>query len=299
MILQINQSNEAQKITPKVTIGMPVYNGERFIGEAIDSLLGQTFTDFELIISDNASTDSTEEICREYVAKDPRVVYWRQSKNQGAMNNFLFVLHKATGKYFMWAASDDYWSNNWLEVVVNDFNANAGTALAFGHVAAVAEDGTITKSYHFYHFSRFKFIRLLQLFLSEENDYKANFIYGLYERSNLLKFGFHKTYGNDNHFVFEVVQGGVLSTNLNTLFFKRNIASSEGNKASQAFSSKYRKIFLLDYLPYYIGYLRIADGAALRLILLLLLPIKYIKSITIMWCRIAINKIERLVENKI
>ncbi|MHB1620727.1 MAG: glycosyltransferase family 2 protein [Sulfuricella sp.] len=106
----MNQRDQEQKHTPKVSIGMPVYNGEKFIFEALDSLIAQTFTDFELIISDNASTDGTEAICREYAARDPRIRYVRQSENRGPVANFQFVLDEAAGKYFMWAAADDEWS---------------------------------------------------------------------------------------------------------------------------------------------------------------------------------------------
>ncbi|WNC86000.1 glycosyltransferase family 2 protein [Thermosynechococcus sp. QKsg1] len=89
-----------------LSIGMPVYNGAKFIREALDSLLAQTFTDFELIISDNASTDETEAICREYAAKDKRIRYVRQAQNLGAAANFKYVLDEARGEYFMWAAAD-------------------------------------------------------------------------------------------------------------------------------------------------------------------------------------------------
>ncbi len=112
---------------PKVSIGMPVYNGEEFIREALDSLLAQTFTDFELIISDNASTDGTEAICREYTSKDHRVRYIRQAKNLGAGGNFQFVLYEAVGEYFMWAAYDDLRSKDCLEYYLS----NIGDAKAF------------------------------------------------------------------------------------------------------------------------------------------------------------------------
>ena len=92
---------------PKLSIGMPIYNAEKFLRSRLDSLLSQTFTDFELIISDDASVDSTSEICREYISKDKRVQYIRQEKNIGGINNFHFVLHKAKGEYFFWAAQDD------------------------------------------------------------------------------------------------------------------------------------------------------------------------------------------------
>ena len=105
---------------PVVSIGMPVYNGEKYIREALDSLLTQTFTDFELIISDNASMDGTEEICQKYAAKDSRIRYVRQSENRGAMANFQFVLDEARGKYFMWATHDDLLSTKlFLELLVS------------------------------------------------------------------------------------------------------------------------------------------------------------------------------------
>jgi len=99
----------------KVSIGMPVYNGEADIRSALNSLLEQTFSDFELIISDNASNDRTEAICREYAGRDSRIRYVRQSKNLGATENFLFVLDEAIGEYFMWAAADDLRSPDYLE----------------------------------------------------------------------------------------------------------------------------------------------------------------------------------------
>jgi glycosyltransferase involved in cell wall biosynthesis len=99
---------------PRVSIGMPVYNGAAYIRDALDSLLQQTFTDFELIISDNGSTDATQVICNEYVRCDPRVRYVRQDENQGAMANFKFVLDSAQAKLFMWAAYDDLWASNYL-----------------------------------------------------------------------------------------------------------------------------------------------------------------------------------------
>jgi len=92
---------------PKVTVGLAVYNGEKYLGEAIDSVLAQTFRDFELVISDNASTDSTEEICRAYVARDARVRYFRAPQNRGAAWNFNHTLDLAQGEYVKWLAHDD------------------------------------------------------------------------------------------------------------------------------------------------------------------------------------------------
>jgi len=86
---------------------MPVYNGERYLPEAIRSLLGQDYDDFELIISDNASTDGTEKICKEFAARDSRIRYYRNPANTGASPNFSRVFDLARGEFFKWACSDD------------------------------------------------------------------------------------------------------------------------------------------------------------------------------------------------
>ena len=99
----------------KLSIGLPVYNGELFIERAIESILAQTFTDFELIISDNASTDSTPKICEEYLNKDDRIIFVRQDKNMGGGWNFNFLLQKAVGEYFVWVAADTYLLPEFLE----------------------------------------------------------------------------------------------------------------------------------------------------------------------------------------
>jgi len=101
-------------ITPMVSIGLPVFNGERSLGSALDSLLTQTAGEFELIISDNASTDQTESLCRAYAKRDGRIRYIRQDVNLGAEANFLYVLERAAGKYFMWAAADDIRSPDFI-----------------------------------------------------------------------------------------------------------------------------------------------------------------------------------------
>lgn len=128
---------------PKVSIGLPVYNGERFITGALDTLLSQNFTDFELIISDNASTDGTEAICRQYAARDARIRYVRQSENRGAIANFQFVLDAAVGSYFMWAAADDRQKPEFVETMVRILDDNPSFAGAMSDVENHDEDGTL------------------------------------------------------------------------------------------------------------------------------------------------------------
>lgn len=110
--------------TATVSIGMPVYNAIGDIRRVLDSVLTQTFTDFELIISDNASTDGTAEVCAELASHDPRIRLIRQPRNLGATHNFRYVLEQATGEFFMWAASDDVRSPDFLAVNVGFLKAN-------------------------------------------------------------------------------------------------------------------------------------------------------------------------------
>ena len=92
---------------PKISVGMPVYNGEPYLGISIESILAQTFGDFELIISDNASTDHTEEICRDFASKDDRIIYSRNEENIGAAGNYNRLVDMASADYFRWSNADD------------------------------------------------------------------------------------------------------------------------------------------------------------------------------------------------
>jgi len=103
---------------PLLSIGLPVYNGARLLEECLDSILGQSFRDFELIISDNASTDETGEICRRYAERDGRVRYFRQPQNLGAAKNYDFTFYQATGTYFKWHAHDDLLGPGYLEKTI-------------------------------------------------------------------------------------------------------------------------------------------------------------------------------------
>ncbi len=116
---------------PYVSIGLPVYNGEKFIKEAIESILTQTFGNFELIISDNASTDNTEKICRQYAAQDTRISYHRHGENRGASWNFNHVFHLAKGKYFKWAAADDVCASSFLARCVEILEGDSSVVLAY------------------------------------------------------------------------------------------------------------------------------------------------------------------------
>lgn len=99
---------------PQISIGLPVYNGDQFLEAALDSILAQTFHDFELIISDNASTDKTEDICQAYAARDQRIRYHRNQQNLGAARNHNRVVELSRGNYFKWISHDDVYAPDYL-----------------------------------------------------------------------------------------------------------------------------------------------------------------------------------------
>ena len=119
------------KTKPLVSVAMPVYNGEKWLKYAIDSILDQTFTDFELVISDNASTDDSERICREYEAKDARVKYFCNTSNIGVSENYNRVFKLSSGKYIKWATSNDYIKPTMLERCIEILEAKDDVVLCY------------------------------------------------------------------------------------------------------------------------------------------------------------------------
>ncbi len=126
---------------PILTIGMPVYNGENFIVKAIESILCQSFTTFEFIICDNASTDATAAICRDFADREPRIRYLRNSQNIGAAANFNKVFQEGKGKYFKWAAHDDELAPDYLEKCVAVLEQDNDTVLCHSQVNVIDESG--------------------------------------------------------------------------------------------------------------------------------------------------------------
>lgn len=129
-----------------VSVGLPVYNGQRYLAASVESLLGQTFSDFELIISDNASTDGTEDMCRRYAAQDRRIRYHRNDRNMGASWNFNRVFELSRGKYFKWQAHDDVCAPDFLIQCVEVLDRDKSVVLCYPREAGIDENGTIIGS---------------------------------------------------------------------------------------------------------------------------------------------------------
>jgi len=132
---------------PRVSIGVPVFNGEAYLARALDSLLDQTWSDMEIIISDNASSDSTKEICREYASHDPRIRYMRNTVNVGAAKNFNQLVAVAAGEYFKWAAHDDLCGREFLQRCVEVLDRDPSVVLSYPWSKAINEYGVVVRDF--------------------------------------------------------------------------------------------------------------------------------------------------------
>lgn len=128
-------------MTPRVSLAIPVYNGANFIGEALESLLSQTFRDLEIVISDNASTDSTPGICRSFAERDARIRYCRLPRNIGAGPNFNHAFRLGRGEFFKWCAHDDLISPEYVERCIATLERRPDAVLAFGRTICIDENG--------------------------------------------------------------------------------------------------------------------------------------------------------------
>lgn len=220
-------------VPPAISIGMPVYNGEKYIREALDSLLGQSVTDFELLISDNASTDGTEAICQQYAAKDSRIRYVRQPVNLGALANFTFVLDEARGGYFMWAAADDKWDLNWISDLLNAMKKTGANA-AFGKIQCIDEHSKELDHYANnlpFEYRGPRWQRQLKYFLQFEGAGKANPIYALWKAADLKGIKL-KNYQYDHLIVFDLLKSTEMAACSATKIYKRIHSGCEGGGVS-------------------------------------------------------------------
>ncbi|MDJ0737489.1 MAG: glycosyltransferase family 2 protein [Nostocaceae cyanobacterium] len=131
------------KNQPRVSIGLPVYNGEKFLRKTLDSILNQSFQDFEVIICDNASTDSTTEICQEYALKDKRIRYYRNEENLGAARNYNLTFELSNGEYFKWSACDDLLAPEFLAKCVEVLDKNPSVILSYTREYHIDEQDNI------------------------------------------------------------------------------------------------------------------------------------------------------------
>jgi glycosyltransferase involved in cell wall biosynthesis len=132
---------------PQVSVGMPVYNSARWIQQSVESILTQSFGDIELIISDNASTDDTFEICEDYARQDARIRLYRNPENVGANRNYLAVLRHARAPLFKWASSNDICAPTFIEKCKAMLECDRDAVLAFSKTVLFENDLADAKPY--------------------------------------------------------------------------------------------------------------------------------------------------------
>jgi glycosyltransferase involved in cell wall biosynthesis len=211
----------ARERTPRLSIGLPVFNGSSFLRQSLDALLGQSFTDFELILSDNASTDETPDICAEYAERDGRVRYVRQEKNIGAIPNHNYVVHEARGELFKWASYDDLYHRELLRRCVQLLDADPTVILAHSYDAIIDEDSRVVESppYPLATSSPFPTRR----FHSMLHDAGGNDVYGVIRLDVLRRTHLHGSYHSaDRVIVAELALHGRFAQWPEVLYYRRD-----------------------------------------------------------------------------
>lgn len=235
--------------SPLVSIGMPVYNGERFIRKALDSLLCQTYENFELIISDNGSTDRTHEICLEYSIKDKRVRYYRNEINMGAAWNFTRVFELSSAEYFMWSSHDDGWDPRYIKSCIEAFNMSDDIILV-GTACESIDPETEKVIFTDRGFSTIGIKPDSRFMLYKSNIHGGRHIggifYGLYKRSVLSNaMPMKKVVATDHLILAELCFYGEFVTIQENLMFKRWGGASTSHKNNAQALGLNNKLFIM------------------------------------------------------
>jgi glycosyltransferase involved in cell wall biosynthesis len=208
----------------RISIGLPVFNGENYLEKAIQSIIGQTYSDFELIISDNASTDKTQEICERYAAQDQRVQYFRNETNLGAAKNYNRVFELSSGEYFKWAAHDDVLEPEFLERCVQILDQDPTIVLCQAKTGRINEHDALVGVYEEYQYLRIasfkpheRFFDLIRL------DHSCNIVFGLVRADGLEKTSLIGPYpGSDRPLLAQLALIGRFHEIPDVLFHRRD-----------------------------------------------------------------------------
>jgi len=206
---------------PRVSIGMPVYNREKYVAASIEAHLNQTYGDFELILTDNCSTDRSEEVCRDYAAKDPRIRYYRNPRNLGAAGNYRRCFELATGEFFRWTPSDDLVSLNLLERAVNILDNDPSVFVAYPRTKLIDAEGKITGDFeeHLHLMDEQPSKRWIGV---QKNIRLGNLHYGLNRADKFRKTGLMRNYnGGDFPLIAEMSLYGKFYEIPDAFFYRR------------------------------------------------------------------------------
>lgn len=273
----------------KVFIGMTAYNGDRFIRQAIESLLNQSFSDLVLFISDDASTDATARICLEYANKDKRIVYHRQEKNIGMFPNFKFGLDRANTPYFMLASQDDLWEKDFIQTCIENIEKR-NVDVAMTVVAAVDSYGRSTREVpDMVALSGKPGIRQVAGFtLQPEVLGKCNLMYSLFKRDVIREawklYPMRKEWGTDYHFALAIVSHFKVYVDEKVLFKKRHGGITSPDALKNDRENEVKRLVITDpknhmfpfgrFQQYFRGHMEALTGTPYQPLVALLLLIR-------------------------
>lgn len=223
---------------PLVSIGMPVYNSEQHVGQALDSLLAQDFHDFEIIISDNASTDGTRDICLTYASRDSRIRYYRNERNIGMAWNINRVFELSCGDYFKWAGSHDYVSTSFITSCKQILDQDCHVVLVYSLASLIDDEGqTITKIVPEFIETRGLGTSARVLSVVAKAEHCAIEFYGLFRSSALRRCRRLSTcLGNDHVLLMEISFLGSVALVPEVLLFRREFGPSLNHEQTIATS---------------------------------------------------------------
>jgi glycosyltransferase involved in cell wall biosynthesis len=261
------------KTQVQLTVALPVFNGEDHLSDALTSLLAQTYSNFKLVISDNASTDQTPIICDSFCRKDNRIVYVRHSVNRGASWNFAYSLQSADTPFFMWAACDDLWHPDFILRCLQELISDSNIVVASSLVVPFGNGLNMNACTHLTSLSGFTRWHGRYRFLSQPEEYgKANLIYGIYRTSVLKSVAqrrlFDECWGADMLFVYRCLTYGMLLVLDQPLFYKRQASTSSLGLVHTPSTTSEHEMYavsavfttLRHYCPYYWNYALIDLG---------------------------------------
>lgn len=293
MSADVNQKENLGENEPLVSVGIPTFSRPEGLRRSLGYICNQTYKNLEIIISDNASPgDETLRVVEEFMARDKRIQYFRQSSNLGPVANFQFVLDAATGEYFMWMSDDDWRDSRFIEVLLDEMKADNSAVIAFCDFSVFDEHGNRRRDFHQTHFPYLKRlvsssapIRLIKFFLQDESLGKANIIYGLLRRSAIKDISLasmvdrYEFYGLDNLVVFELLRKGTLRL-AKEMLYGCTVGNVKYYQSSKRPFQQGKLQVISKQLDYLLAYVWLCDGF-FRVVIALIFPLKLI---SFYWC---------------
>lgn len=241
---------------PLVTVGIPTYNRPAGLQRTLDCIISQTYRHLQIIVSDNCSTDpQVLPMLQKYAGQDTRIKFYVQKENLSIVPNFQFLLDQATGDYFMWAADDDNWDDNFIEVCVMAMEQNKDAALCMPDLKIVGNDGVAKQSklnrgfmQNNLYVRNFNFVKS-----TDENKY---FFCGLYRTALVKNIPFNNNWGGDHMFIFETLSKGkfLYLKGQSCFYYYRGGSSTNMERVRKAFNIKSKYYFFEAYFLKYCTY---------------------------------------------